>query len=193
MAFTREFIRNAAKESGVEIPKEFEDALVQEHLSARNTYAEKQVKAWQDEHPAEAAPKVEDSEQYKTLQKQFNDYKADISAKETRAAKKAAGRDILKAAGVPEKQLEVLLAAYDVDKIELDENGAAKNVDTLTAAAKTQFSSFIPVVTESGAQTATPPANNTAKTYTRDDIRKMSPAEINANFDAIKASLKGAN
>lgn len=192
MAFTREFIRSAAKESGVEIPKEFEDALVQEHLSARNTYAEKQVKAWQDEHPAETAPKVEDSEQYKALQKQFDDYKADVSAKETRAAKKAAGRDILKAAGVPEKQLDILLAAYDVDKIELDETGKAKDVDGLTTAAKTQFASFIPTVTESGTNFATPPATP-AKNYTPADIRKMTPAEINANFDAIKASLKGEN
>lgn len=43
MAFTREFVRNVAKESGVEIPKELEDALVQEHLSSRNAYAEKKV------------------------------------------------------------------------------------------------------------------------------------------------------
>lgn len=160
MAFTREFIRSAAKESGVEIPKEFEDALVQEHLTARSAYAEKQVEAWQKEHPADAAPKVEDSEQYKTLKKQFDDYKADISAKETRAAKESAGRAILKAAGVPEKQIPVLIAAYNVDGIELDEKGAAKNADTLTAAAKEQFSSFIPVVSETGAQTATPPAGN---------------------------------
>ena len=40
MAFTRATIRNLAKESGVEIPKELEDALVTEHLNARNAYAE---------------------------------------------------------------------------------------------------------------------------------------------------------
>ena len=45
MAFTRATIRNLAKESGVEIPKELEDALVSEHLNARNAYAEEQVKA----------------------------------------------------------------------------------------------------------------------------------------------------
>ena len=44
MAFTREFIRKAAKECGLDIPKEFENALVDEHLSARDTYAEAQVK-----------------------------------------------------------------------------------------------------------------------------------------------------
>ena len=40
MAFTRSTIRSLAKESGVEIPKEFEDALVAEHLTARYAYAE---------------------------------------------------------------------------------------------------------------------------------------------------------
>lgn len=44
MAFTREFLRKAAKESGVEIPKELEDVLVQEHISARDVYAGEQVK-----------------------------------------------------------------------------------------------------------------------------------------------------
>ena len=52
MAFTRATIRNLAKESGVEIPKEFEDALVSEHLTARNAYAEEQVKAELEKQPA---------------------------------------------------------------------------------------------------------------------------------------------
>ena len=36
MAFTRSTIRSLAKESGVEIPKEFEDALVSEHMTTKN-------------------------------------------------------------------------------------------------------------------------------------------------------------
>ena len=43
MAFTRSTIRNLAKDSGVELPKELEDALVSEHLTARDAYAEEQV------------------------------------------------------------------------------------------------------------------------------------------------------
>src|SRR5699024_12135860 len=65
MAFTREFIRKAAKECGLDIPKEFENALVDEHLSARDTYAEAQVKdALEKNKPAEP-PKIKDTDEYK--------------------------------------------------------------------------------------------------------------------------------
>ena len=62
MAFTRATIRNLAKESGVELPKELEDALVSEHLTARNAYAEEQVKAELEKQPSEKAVNVKDSE-----------------------------------------------------------------------------------------------------------------------------------
>ncbi len=82
MAFTREFFRKAAKESGVEIPKELEDALVNKHISARDAYAKAQVKA------AEKPPvKVTESEEYRNLKKDFDDYKAEQGKKESRASK----------------------------------------------------------------------------------------------------------
>ena len=43
--------------------------------------------------------------------------------------------------------------------------------------------------TTTGAKTSTPPANNPAKNYTTAEIKNMSAAEINANWDSIKASL----
>ena len=83
MAFTRATIRNLAKDSGVEIPKELEDALVSEHLTARDAYAEEQVKAELAKQPTEKAGNVKDSEEYKALKKSFDDYKAEVAAKET--------------------------------------------------------------------------------------------------------------
>ena len=67
MAFTRATIRSLAKESGVEIPKELEDALVAEHLTARNAYAEEQVKAELEKQPAAKAENVKESDEYKKL------------------------------------------------------------------------------------------------------------------------------
>ena len=40
-----------------------------------------------------------------------------------------------------------------------------------------------------GATTATPPVSGAPKSFSRDEIRKMSPDEINKNWDAIKSSL----
>ena len=50
MPFTREFIRKAAKESGVEVPKELEDALVQEYLSEKEDYTSEKVKEALENH-----------------------------------------------------------------------------------------------------------------------------------------------
>lgn len=164
MAFTREFIRKTAKESGVEIPKEMENALVQEHLSSRDAYAEEQVKAYQDEHPADKAPDVKESQEYKDLKQEFDTYKADQEKKEAHAAKESAYRELLKAAGVPEKRQAAVLRVSDVDSVELDKDGKIKGADKLTESIKTEWADFIPTTTEKGADTAKPPETNNGKT-----------------------------
>lgn len=172
MAFTREFVRNVAKESGVEIPKELEDALVQEHLSSRNAYAEKKVQEYQAENPAEEAPKVTDSKEYKDLKKAFDDYKEAQTAKETRAAKETAYRDLLKASGVSEKRIDTIMRASGpiIDGLELAEDGKAKDADKLTEGIKAEWADFIPTTTTQGAPTANPPANTGGGKMTKADI-----------------------
>lgn len=170
MAFSRDFIRKTAKECGVEIPKEMEDALVQEHLSARDAYADAQVKKYQDEHPPEAAPDVKDTEEYKTLKKSFDDYKADQAAKEAKAAKEAAYREVLKAAGIPEKRLAAVLRASDLSGVELDKDGKIKDVDKLTESIKTEWADFIPTTRTTGTNPANPPANTGGGSLSKEDI-----------------------
>ena len=174
MAFTREFVRNVAKESGVEIPKELEDALVQEHLSSRNAYAEKKVQEYQAENPAAEAPKVTDSKEYKDLKKAFDDYKEAQTAKETRAAKETAYRDLLKASGVSEKRIDTVMRASGpiIDGLELAEDGKAKDADNLTKGIKAEWADFIPTTTTQGAPTANPPANTGGGKMTKADIYK---------------------
>lgn len=130
---------------------------------------------------------------YEALKDEFNTYKSDQTAKETRSAKEKAYRELLKAAGITEKRIDSVIRVSDLDGLELDDKGAIKDADKLTESIRAEWADFIPTTTTQGAQTATPPTATTQKTYTVADIRKMTPAEINQNFDAIKASLKGAN
>lgn len=179
MAFTREFIRKTAKESGVEIPKEMENALVQEHLSSRDAYAEEQVKAYQDEHPEPDAPKVKDSQEYKDLQEKYDNLVKAQAEKEAHAAKESAYRELLKAAGIPEKRQAAVLRVSDVDGVELDKDGKIKGADKLTETIKTEWADFIPTTTEKGAETAKPPETNNSKT------EPMSLAEaLHQKYDA---------
>lgn len=172
MAFTREFIRKAAKESGVELPKELEDALVQEHISARDTFAKVQVDSALEANKPEAPPKVKDTEEYKALKKQFDDYKAEQEGKETKAAKEKAYRALLQEAGISEKRLESVLKVSDVDSVELDDKGAIKGADKLTESIKSEWADFITTTETRGAQTSNPPANNGVK-MTKDEIFKI--------------------
>lgn len=130
---------------------------------------------------------------YQALKDDFDAYKSDQTAKETRSAKESAYRELLKAAGITEKRIASILKVSDIDSVELDDKGAIKGADKLVDSIKTEWADFIPATTTQGAQTATPPVTTNQKTYTAADIRKMTPAEINQNFDAIKASLKGEN
>ena len=189
MAFTRQTIRNLAKESGVEIPKELEDALVTEHLNARNAYAEEQVKAELEKQPPAKAENVKDSEEYKALKADFDKYKAEVAEKETKAAKEAAYRAILKDANLSEKGIEKAIKYAEWDKIELGEDGKLKGANDHIKAAREEWSEYVTTTTTTGAKTSTPPANNHAKNYTTAEIKSMSAAEINANWDSIKASL----
>lgn len=168
MAFTREFIRNAAKESGVEIPKELEDALVQEHISARDAFAEGKVKAAIEEN--ESTPNVKDSQEYKDLKKAFDDYKAEQESKETAAKKQSAYRALLKEAGVSEKRIDAVLRVSKLDDVELEDDGKIKGADKLTESIKSEWADFIVTDTKEGVKTPTPPTNNGGQTVTKASI-----------------------
>ena len=173
MAFTRATIRNLAKESGVELPKELEDALVTEHLTARDAYAEEQVKAELAKQPEQKAVNVKDSEEYKTLKKSFDDYKAEIASKQAKEAKEKAVRAFYESKGITGKNLEIAMrgSRAEIDGIELD-GDKIKDNSALDALVKGDFSGLVATTTKKGADTANPPANNGGDKLTKADIYK---------------------
>lgn len=93
------------------------------------------------------------------LQREFDQYKNDQTAKETHAAKEKAYREILKDAGIPEKHFAKVLKYSDVDGVELDENGKIKTAKDLLDSIKSEWSDHIESTAVEGAKTETPPAN----------------------------------
>lgn len=171
MAFTREFIRRAAKDSGVEIPKEFEDALVSEHLSARDAYADGQVKDALEKNKPADAPKVKDTEEYKKLKQEFDDYKAEVSGREAKAAKERAARAFFEGKGITGKSLDIAIrgCGAEIDALEL-EDGKIKDDTALDALVKDTYSGLVSTTVTRGAQTANPPANNGGGQMTKAEI-----------------------
>lgn len=132
---------------------------------------------------------------YDALKEDFDAYKADQTAKETRTAKESAYRELLKAAGIPEKRLAAVLKVSDVDTVELDKDGKIKDADKLTESIKSEWADFIPTTVEKGAPTPTPPSTTGGQTMTRDQIMQIQDraerrAAIAANMNLFEQ--KGA-
>jgi hypothetical protein len=99
-------------------------------------------------------------EDYDKLKKEYDDYKADITAKTTRTEKENAFRELLKSVGVSEKRLNAIIKVSDIDSLELDKDGKVKNADKHTETIKSEWAEFIETTTTRGANTANPPANS---------------------------------
>ena len=98
--------------------------------------------------------------QYEDLKKEFEDYKADITAKETKAKKTDAYRRLLKEAKISDKRMDSILKLSPVDDIELDEKGEVKDADKVKEAIKKEWSDFIVTEETHGAQQNNPLGGN---------------------------------
>lgn len=99
-------------------------------------------------------------EDYDNLKKEYDDYKADITAKNTRTEKENAFRELLKSVGVSEKRFNAIIKVSDIDGLELDKDGKIKDAEKHTENVKSEWADFIETTTTKGANTANPPANN---------------------------------
>ena len=97
---------------------------------------------------------------YEELQQQFDDYKADVTAKETKAKKTAAYRKLLKDAKVSEKRLDSILKLSPVDDIELDDNGEIKDAADVKKKIEEEWSDFIVTEETHGADSNNPPGGS---------------------------------
>ena len=104
----------------------------------------------------EADNKAREGKDYDALKKEFDDYKAEQEAKATKTAKETAFRELLNDMKVSDKGIGMILKWQGVDGIELDENGKLKDAKSIRAAVKNDWSDFIPVVEEKGADTKNP-------------------------------------
>ena len=97
---------------------------------------------------------------YEELQQQFDDYKADVTAKETKAKKTAAYRKLLKDAKVSEKRLDSILKLSPVDDIELDDKGEIKDAENVKKKIEEEWSDFIVTEETHGADSNNPPGGS---------------------------------
>lgn len=109
-------------------------------------------------------------EKHDRLKVEFDQYKNDVQAKETKAAKEAAYRAILKDANLSEKGIEKAIKYAEWDKIELDENGKLKGANDHIKAVREEWAEYVTTTTTTGAKTSTPPANTGGAKLTKAEI-----------------------
>ena len=178
MAFTRKFL------SALGIEADKVDEIIAAHTEVTDALKEERDKYKADaerlpdieKRLAEAEKKVEGNdpykEKYEALQKEYDDYKAEVTNKETTAKKESAFRGILKEIGIPEKRMDSVIKVSDINGIELTENGI-KDAETLKAKLKDEWSDFIATKSTEGAPSANPPSNTGKTTMTREQIRAI--------------------
>lgn len=118
----------------------------------------------------EADTKEREGKDYDKLKQEFEQYKQDVENKAVRASKEAAYKEILKDAGIPEKHYAKILKYSDIDSIELDDKGKAKNAKELLKDVKEEWGDHAETKETEGAKTETPPANNGGTGKTKEEI-----------------------
>lgn len=123
------------------------------------------------------------------VQADFDAYKATVEKEKTNARKAQALDAAFKTAGVARDAFRSsMLKAWDMDSVELNDKGEIKDMDGLKAAVQKDFADFVATVEDKPLPPNSPPASG-KQSYTREEIQKMKPDEINKNWSVIQKSL----
>ena len=196
MAHTRKLLK------GMGLTDEQVDTIIEAHTDTVDGLKE-QVKTYKAD--AEKLPNVQKEfddlksagdggweEKAKDFEKKYNDLVAEKKNKETKAAKESAAKAFFESKGITGNSLEIAMRGSSAEIAALDLDGEKiKDSSALDALVNGTFKALVSTTTTKGANIPNPPVTTPNKAYSADDIRKMSPAEINKNWDSIKASLNG--
>ena len=201
--FDRAALRKIFEGAEIEVPKDVLGQICDLHTSSMDGLPETikelkgKLKVAEQERDAAKAKVPADGEEtiskaeYDKLKDEFDQYKNDVQAKETKAAKEAAYRAILKDANLSEKGIEKAVKYAEWDKIELGEDGKLKCANDHIKAAREEWAEYVTTTTTTGAKTSNPPANNGGKTgKTKEEIMAIRDpavrqAEIAKNPEAF--------
>ena len=110
---------------------------------------------------------------YEKEHKDFESYKKDVAAKETKAAKEAAVRAYFESKNITGANLSIAMrgARDEIAGVELD-GTTIKDTSALDALVSGEFAGLVVTTTKQGAATATPPANTGGSKMTKADVFK---------------------
>ena len=196
MALTRKSLKamgltDDQVDSIIEMHSETVDGL-KEQVNTYKADAEKLPNVQKELDDLKAAGDGGFKEKFEKEHSDFENFKKTIQEKETKAAKESAAKAFFESKGITGNSLEIAMRGSSAEIAALDLDGEKiKDSSALDALVNGTFKALVSTTTTKGANIPNPPVTSPNKAYSADDIRKMSPAEINKNWDSIKASLNG--
>lgn len=124
------------------------------------------------------ALKAKSGDDYKAraekAEKALNDYKAEVAAKETKAAKEQAVRAYFEGKNITGGNLNIAMrgAKDEINGLELDDTGKIKDTAALDALVGGEYAALVVTTQTRGARTETPPTNTGGAKLTKADIYK---------------------
>ena len=196
MSLTRKLLK------GMGLTDEQVDSIIEMHTDTVDGLKE-QVKTYKAD--AEKLPNVQKEldalkaagdggykEKYEKEHKAFEDYKADVGAKETRAAKEKAVTEYLKSKNVQEGKMKLAMRSMnaEIEAAERD-GGKLKNTKAVDELIEGDLKGLVTTTTEKGAPNPANPPKNTGGTMTKDQImaikdRDERRAAIAANMNLFE-------
>lgn len=178
--FDRKALRAIFEGADLEVPpKDVLGKICDLHTSNSDgkdeTIKDLRTKLESAEHERDAL-KAKGGEDYKAraekAEKELKDYKAEVAAKETRAAKEKAVKAYFEAKNITGNNLAIALrgAKDEISGIELDDKGGIKDSKSLDALVDGEFASLVVKSSARGATTATPPGSKSGAPMTRADV-----------------------
>ena len=196
MALTRKSLKamgltDEQVDSIIEMHSETVDGL-KEQVNTYKADAEKLPNVQKELDELKAAGDGGFKEKFEKEHSDFENFKKTIQEKETKAAKESAAKAFFESKGITGNSLEIAMrgSSAEIAALELD-GEKIKDSSALDALVNGTFKALVSTTTTKGANIPNPPVTAPNKAYSADDTRKMSPAEINKNWDSIKASLNG--
>lgn len=133
-------------------------------------------------------------QKYEDKVKEYDQLVADNTAKATKAAKEKAVRAYFESKNIMGSNLDLAMrgCGEEMSALELD-GETIKDTAALDALVAGTYKGLVSKANVKGANPATPPANDPPRVYSKAELRNMSAAEINKNWDSIKSSLNNQN
>lgn len=193
MALTRKLLK------GMGLTDEQVDTIIEAHtdtvdalkgdIARYKTDAEKLPEVQQELDTLKAAGDGGWQEKYNTVKKEFDDFKTDVTNRESAAAKERAVRAYYESKGITGQSLDIAIrgSSQEIAALEMDGDNIkdTKALDDLVAGT---FSGLVSTTETRGAKTPTPPGNG-GNTMTKDQIFAIKDPVERQNAIAENISL----